>query len=148
MRKDNTKADIKNSISVNARNKMKNGRNIKSSRQKSLMPTLKERQRYLVYQLEFDERHLDTDLSAESILNQCRSMLGIFDGASAGLIGVRFNIKNSRGIIRVNNRYVDKLRTCLGLIKTIKTSESRDKPVMVNILYVTGIINKAMDRLA
>ena len=110
--------------------------------QQVLLPTLKERQRYLVYKVISDSdfgnfRQLHTD-----IMIMCQRMLGIFEASKAGLMNVKFNEKTRKGIIRVDNKYVDKLRICLGLIKQLENQKA-----IVDCDYVSGLLNKAEARM-
>lgn len=123
------------------------------AKQKILLPTLKEQQRYMVYRLlvgkntapigDFASVHND-------ILGQCNTLLGVFDGGKAGLMGVKFNPSRMYGIIRVNSRYVDKLKVCLGLIKTVKGDKGNNiaiNDVAVDCVFVSGMLNKAVDKM-
>jgi RNase P/RNase MRP subunit POP5 len=140
-------------------------------KQKILMPTLKERQRYLVYKVIFAGDVLANHLATsdvvsdfrkihESIIDQCIALMGIFDSAAAGIIGVSFNPRTQKGIIRVNNKYVDKLKVCLGMIRQsdvkntavntpVNTSvNSRNNVGMVftvDCCLISGMIHNAQD---
>jgi RNase P/RNase MRP subunit POP5 len=121
-------------------------------KQKILLPTLKERQRYLVYQALFkndaDNKLLTQEFKFinDDIIRQCSFLLGVFDGAAAGIMGVKFNNQKLRGIIRVDNKYVDKLKICLGLIKTVKI-HTNDQPIIIDTISVSGILNKAEEKI-
>jgi RNase P/RNase MRP subunit POP5 len=114
---------------------------VKSVKQKVLLPTLKSRQRYVVYKVHglrqgsFNDAH-------NYIISECNVMLGIFDGANAGLMGVKYNAERMTGIIRVDNKYVDKLKTCLGLIRKAYNSD-----VIIDCIFVSGMVNKAVSRM-
>ncbi len=99
-----------------------------------LLPTLKEKKRYLVYQASDDlENH-------NSLIEQCNSLLGIFEGSKAGLQLI--SSKNSRGIIRVATKYLDKLKFCLSIIK-----EVGGKKVSIKTVYASGLLNKAKQKM-
>jgi len=129
----------------------------KQNKQKVLLPTLKEQQRYVVYKLIFDNTNnnnnnymKDFGLIHNNILMQCNTMLGIFDGGKAGLISAKYNAGKLSGIIRVSNDYVDKLKLCLGLIKDINYVNSEKiliEKVIVDCIYVSGMLNKAVDKM-
>ncbi|MGV8086988.1 MAG: Rpp14/Pop5 family protein [Candidatus Woesearchaeota archaeon] len=128
------------------------------AKQKVLLPTLKEQQRYVVYKIIFKDakKNISTnsaDIMAISkltnfgiihndIIMQCNNLMGIFDGANAGLISAKYNADKLSGIIRVNNDYVDKLKLCLGLITTVNT-----RNVIIDCIYVSGMLNKAIDKM-
>jgi RNase P/RNase MRP subunit POP5 len=116
-----------------------------NSKQKVLLPTLREQQRYVVYTILTEKAGKpigDFATAHNNILQQCNAFLGIFDGGKAGLIGVKYNAAKMRGIIRVNNKYVDKLKVCLGLIIAIDGSN-----IIVDCIFVSGMLNKAVDRM-
>jgi RNase P/RNase MRP subunit POP5 len=131
----------------NTKNSLKSGDN--KFKQKVLLPTLKEKQRYMVYKLmppnmSKDSREFGNDFGIfhNDILLQCNNMLGIFDGGKAGLMSVKYDAESMTGIIRVNNKYVDKLKVCLGLIR-----ETNGRPATVDCIYVSGMLNKAVDMM-
>ena len=121
----------------------------KAKTQKVLLPTLKEQQRYLVYAAHIQAPTADFRRVHDNILQQCSMMLGIFDGAKAGLISAKYNPETGKGIIRVNNKYVDKLKVCLSLIKSIDANPGRNEKigVMIDCDYVSGLLNKAEDSM-
>ncbi|HYD02931.1 MAG TPA: Rpp14/Pop5 family protein [Alphaproteobacteria bacterium] len=115
------------------------------SKQKTLLPTLKEQQRYVVYKVLAADKAKQLsqfDKINNDILVQCNLMLGIFDGGHAGLMNAKYNSEKMTGILRVNNKYVDKLKVCLGMIKN-----SNGIPIVVDCIYVSGVINKAIDKM-
>jgi RNase P/RNase MRP subunit POP5 len=138
---------------ASAKNTKKASNNI-VSKQKTLLPTLKEQQRYVVYKyvvykvlavdksIDKSKQLSQFDRINNDILVQCNSMLGIFDGGHAGLMNAKYNPDKMTGVLRVNNKYVDKLKVCLGMIKN-----SNGIPVVVDCIYVSGVINKAIDKM-
>jgi len=124
----NVKANVKATLNAN--------------KQKILLPTLKEQQRYIVYKVITKSLLKNFDNVHNNILSQCNTMLGIFDGGKAGLMSAKYNAVKMTGIIRVNNKYVDKLKVCLGLIKTVNGQE-----LIVDCIYVSGMLNKAVDKM-
>ena len=99
-----------------------------------LLPTLKEKKRYLVYEVS------EAITNHKEIIDQTNSLLGIFEGAKAGLqliVG-----EGKRGIIRVTSQYSDKLRFCMALIEKLG-----NKKVNLKTIYVSGLLNKAKDKL-
>ncbi len=110
---------------------------IDKKKQKTLLPTLKERQRYLVYSIKVAG---DATLSRadEYIIKECNSLLGVFDAGKAGIMNVKYDEKTRKGMVRVENKYVDKIKVCLGMITIID-----DKKVNIDTIYVSGMLNKA-----
>jgi RNase P/RNase MRP subunit POP5 len=123
---------------------------VKRASQKVLLPTLKEQQRYIVYAVLLsskDGMNFANATFAEihnQIIARCSVLLGVFDGAKAGLMSAKYNEKTSRGIIRVDNKYVDKLKVCLGLIKEISFADKKIS-LTIDCVYVSGLLNKAED---
>jgi len=127
---------------VGTRNNSKKVSDVKVHKQKVLLPTLKERQRYVVYKVLSKDGLKDFGNLHNNILTQCNALLGIFDGGKAGIMGAKYNSEKSTGIIRVNNKYVDKLKVCLGLIKKINNQE-----VTIDCILVSGMLNKAAEKM-
>jgi RNase P/RNase MRP subunit POP5 len=113
-----------------------------SSKQKILLPTLKENQRYVVYKVISKDNFSNFGNVHNNIITQCNVMLGLFDGAKAGLLGAKYNIEKMTGVIRVNNTCVDKLKVCFGLIKDVNGQN-----VTVDCTYVSGMLHKAIDKM-
>jgi len=125
----------------------KNVSQIKITKQKVLLPTLKEQQRYVVYRLIIKNLLKNSNAANfgnfhNNVILQCNSMLGIFDGGKAGLMSVKYNADKMSGIIRVTNTYVDKLKVCLGLITLVNGQE-----VNIDCVYVSGMLHKAVDKM-
>jgi RNase P/RNase MRP subunit POP5 len=116
-----------------------------AKKQKVLLPTLKEQQRYIVYQVMSKSALGDFKSVHDYILSESNKYLGIFDGAKAGLIGVKFNANTKKGVIRVNNNYTDKLKVCLGLIHGSSSAGSVD--INVDCILVSGMLNKAESKM-
>ena len=142
------------------RNNSKNVSGVKAaskvSKQKILLPTLKEQQRYVVYKIITKNpinKFNSFDVVHNNIMTQCNSMLGIFDGGKAGLMSAKYNAEKMTGVIRVNNKYVDKLKVCLGLIKNITIKDNTthnnttNNEVIVDCIYVSGMLHKAVDKM-
>ncbi len=112
-------------------------------RQKPLLSSLKERKRYLAFEAVSEDPLGDPSEIRSDIMAQTIDFLGEFGAAEAGIwfIDERWDVKNQRGVIRVNNLSVDKLKTALSLIEKINNQR-----VLMRSLGVSGILNKAVDR--
>ncbi|MGV8150678.1 MAG: Rpp14/Pop5 family protein [Candidatus Woesearchaeota archaeon] len=109
-----------------------------AQKQKTLLPTLKEGQRYVVYEIK-PAQNVDVLSNVGTLLaKECTSLLGVFDSAKAGLISVKYDISKRRGIIRIERKYVDKLKVLFGMITLLQ-----EKKVNIDCLYVSGMLNKA-----
>ena len=109
------------------------------SKLKILLPSLKEKKRYLVYEILAD-KDLDKNISNE-LINKLDSVLGVFDGAKAGLQSISYDKNAQKGMLRVNNKQVDKLKTSLMLIKHLNNQE-----IIIKTIGVSGIIKKAKQK--
>ena len=127
---------------VGTKNNSKKVSVAKVHKQKVLLPTLKERQRYVVYRVLSKDGLRDFGGIHNNIILQCNMLLGIFDGGKAGVMGAKYNAEKFTGVIRVNNKYVDKLKVCLGLIKKANNQE-----VTIDCINVSGMLNKATDKM-
>lgn len=106
---------------------------------KPLLPTLKEKKRYLVYEV-LSKSKLEEDLSIE-IVKKVTSLLGIFDSAKAGIQSIEYDIAKHKGILRVTVKEVDKLKISLALINKLN-----DKEIMIRTIGASGILKKARSK--
>lgn len=121
----------------------------KSTKQRVLLPSLKERQRYIVYRIIMPNQLRELMITSKNsinlgdqIISQCSSTIGLFDSANAGIVSVKYNPHNVLGIIRVNNDYADKLKTSLALINNLEI-DGKKCHAAVDCLYISGLLNKA-----
>lgn len=99
----------------------------KTSKMKRLMPTLREKKRYIVF-----ETVNEKDRVITAVNNALKDFLGIL-----GLSKVNpsvINFENGKGIIRINHAFKDEVITALSLIKDFK----------IKVITVSGILKKAM----
>jgi RNase P/RNase MRP subunit POP5 len=77
---------------------------------------------------------------SDAVWNSALGYLGSLGCAEAGIIMLpeKYNKNSQRGMIRVNNKSVDKLRATLALIDQINGQK-----VIVRSVGVSGIMNKA-----
>jgi len=83
---------------------------------KVILPTLKERNRYLVYQVNDNEKLTLKEIKKEMV-RAMMQFLGEWEYAKANIL-ILDDFKKNRGIIKVNNKYVDKVKVSLMLIKS------------------------------
>ncbi len=106
------------------------------------MPTLRERKRYLAFEI-ISEKPLDGFKPIyDSIWQKALEFLGELGCAEAGIMILpdKYNQERQRGLIRVNNKSLDKLRASLALIQKVGEQE-----VIVRSVGASGIMKKAMD---
>lgn len=103
---------------------------------KPILPTLKERNRYLVYEIK-SKNKLDLKDVKKELLQGILRFLGELETAKSFIL-VLDDWKNNKGIIKVNNKYVDKVRVALMLIKYINK-----KDIIIQTKKVCGTLKKA-----
>ena len=99
---------------------------------KALLPILKENKRYILYEVTSKSKMSSIN---NYIFNELRSFLGDLGLAKAGL---KFVInRGNKGILQVNNKFVDEVKTGLASIHNINNEK-----VNIRTLKVSGLINK------
>ena len=102
---------------------------------KPLLPTLKEKKRYIAYEVQTKDS-LQKDCS-HALLKELQGLLGVFDGAAAGLQSINYDKKTQRGVLRTSVKVADKVRAVLSMIKQLDGADVR-----IVTLGVSGILNK------
>ena len=102
---------------------------------KPLLPSLREKKRYLVFEV-ISKKEL-TSIPAKEIEESMRILHGNIGLGSAGLIFLnnKWNKMLQKGIIKVNYKYVDKLRAALCSFHSGDT--------ILRSVGVSGILKKA-----
>lgn len=107
---------------------------------KPLNPTLRENKRYLVYEIISVSEITDPKPVSDAIRSSLRGLYGDVGLGEAGLIFLnnKFNNKTQRGIVRVKNDYLNRLRASLNFIDTIS-----GRKVILKSIGASGILKKA-----
>lgn len=107
---------------------------------KSLLPSLREKKRYLVFEIISKNKIKQASEIFKSIWNAMLSFSGQKGTAKAGIIILedKYNREKQKGIIKVNNKMVDVLKSALMLIKEIIR-----EPVAIKSIATSGILKKA-----
>jgi len=103
---------------------------------KPLLPVLRTKKRYVVYET-ISKKRITHNQVVKFIVDSFRKNFGIFGLSSAGIRDTKI-YKNNKGVIKVNNKYLDKLRTSMVMIRNIN-----DKKVIIHVIKVSGILKKA-----
>jgi len=103
---------------------------------KPLLPTLRTKKRYVVYETLSDETVKHSEV-VDAIKSSYKEGFGLFGLSEAGLMDTKI-FKERRGIIKVNNKQLDKLKVSMALIKNIGK-----KKLIVRSVRVSGILKKA-----
>lgn len=110
---------------------------------KPLLPSLKERKRYLAFEVISNKQISTFKIVSRSVWDGVLNYIGTKGSARAGAWLLHDKWKKNKGIIRVNNKYVDDLKASLTLIKKIDNQD-----VIVRSLGVSGMLNKAEKYIA
>lgn len=102
---------------------------------KPLLPALKEKKRYIVFEViteKFDRNR------AQSILeSECLKFLGEFGIAKSGFSIITDCWEKNKGIIKANPKYVNEVKMALSLVKG---------NLIFNVIGVSGTLNKAKQK--
>jgi len=108
----------------------------KIKRQRALLPALKERKRYIVYEVLSEGAIKLPDVQRE-IERSFSKLFGVTGAARAGLMHLN-DWKKKRGITRVSHKYVDHLKSLFCFIEKVN-----NKNVIIRSVGVSGILKKA-----
>lgn len=104
---------------------------------KPLRPSLREKKRYIVYEVNTDSNSNMHRLQ-ESLIQKLHELLGVFHASVAGIMPIKYDSQKKRGILRVNHTIVDYVRACFVLINSLD-----DKKTIIRTRGVSGILKKA-----
>ena len=108
---------------------------------KTLLPTLKEKKRYLAFEIVSNHEIKDYKAISEEIMAKSLELIGQLGVAKAGIQPLKDTFKANKGIIKVNVKHVDELKAALTFIKKINNKE-----VIVKSIGASGILKKAKER--
>lgn len=115
----------------------------KATRIKALMPTLREKKRYVAFKIMSENKIVSFDAVSNAIFDSGRKLFGELGMAELGLIPVkeRWNNEKQIGLVRVNHKYVNQIKAAFALIKEIDNNK-----VIVSSIGTSGIMKKAVER--
>jgi RNase P/RNase MRP subunit POP5 len=100
-----------------------------------LKPSERDKERYMAYEIaSAAPAARDAD---KLLVNNIRALLGVFMAPKANVVSMKYNPEKQRGILRVNRKFVDCLRTCFAMTKHLNNQE-----VMVKSVKTSGMIDK------
>lgn len=110
------------------------------SKIKAILPSLREKKRYLVFEISSKSKIKSFKTLSRLIWQNSQLFLGDLGLSEAGIwvLPDKWDEKSQRGIIRVNHRYIHKLKTSLALIKQVQEEDA-----IVRTVGVSGILKKA-----
>ena len=101
---------------------------------KPLSPSLKEKKRYLIYEITIKEK-ITKNKATNTLKSAIKRYLGELGLAKAGVLYLDY--KNNKGILRVNNKEVNNVKAALSLIDNM----------IIKTIYTTGLLNKARKKI-
>jgi len=107
---------------------------------KPILPSLREKKRYLVFEVISNERINDANAVSDVIWRSSLQFIGLLGTAKSGLMVLnnKWNHELQRGIIKVSNRHVDAIKASLAFANKID-----GKDVILRSLGISGILRKA-----
>ena len=88
-----------------------------------------------------DRKIDDFKAVSDAIMSSSKEFVGNLGLARAGIQILKYNKALQRGLIRVNHKHVDELKSSLTFIEKIDNKE-----VIVKSVGVSGMLNKAEER--
>ncbi len=107
-------------------------------KQKALLPSLREKKRYLVYEVVSEANFGYKDIK-DSIVSALKELFGLDGLARAGLDFVEYN--QNKGIIRVSTKGLDMLRASFCFVRKVNKDE-----IILRSLGVSGMLKKARNK--
>lgn len=101
------------------------------------LPTMRERNRYMVLEVMADDKFVKDDI-VRTIWNSSVRLLGESGFSKTGLWLVEWDEGKQKGILRASHKTVPQVRASLALIKEIC-----NKPALLHVLGVSGTIKGA-----
>jgi len=100
------------------------------------MPTLKEKKRYLAFDVISEREQSFPDVS-KAIWSAVCSFVGMRGAAAMGLHLFAEKYNNQQGILKVAHTHVDAINASLALVTTI-----HNEPVIIRSLGASGVLRK------
>jgi ribonuclease P/MRP protein subunit POP5 len=102
---------------------------------KPLLPSLREKKRYIAFEVE-SKQEIGFEETRKQIKHTMQTLIGDLGMAKMGLLFLK-DWKNSKGIMRVNTKYVDEAKASLALVTSIN-----QKTTKIKSIKISGVLNK------
>lgn len=106
---------------------------------KNLLPTLRESNRYIAFEI-YSKKQLNSEEVKKSLEKEILSFLGALELAKSSFRLVNF--QKNKGIIKVERKYLNKIKAALTLIDNIEKEK-----IAIHSKSVSGILKKAKSKL-
>lgn len=107
---------------------------------KMLPPTLRERNRYLAFEI-ISERKFSKDDVIKAIWNSSLNFLGELGTGKTSLRLIDWDEEKQHGIIKVNHKSVNEIRAAIALIKEINSTR-----IIPRVKGISGTIKKTREK--
>ncbi|MBL7056064.1 hypothetical protein ISS07_04085 [Candidatus Woesearchaeota archaeon] len=109
---------------------------------KPLMPSLREKKRYLAYELISSEKFDALEIN-KSIMNNAKEFLGDFGMAKAGIIPMndQHNTNKQRGVLRVAHKELDSVKASFIFLRKINNNS-----VILRSVGSSGVLKKVQQK--
>ncbi|MBR9699047.1 hypothetical protein GOV09_01150 [Candidatus Woesearchaeota archaeon] len=105
-----------------------------------LRPSQRERKRYIVYQIQSQDKFSFAQVS-KAIQQTSLRLLGEFGWERANMYIIKNTFSNNQGMLRVNNKMLNDTKKALLLVKSVA-----GKKIILNIKGISGILKKAKNK--
>lgn len=108
---------------------------------KRLLPTLRERKRYLVFEILSDKKIEQAEMVRKAVDKAMLNYVGTRGAAQAGMLFLKDKYQRQKGMIKVNHKHVDTLKNAMMFITHIDDAE-----VAFRSVGTSGMIKKAEEK--
>ncbi len=115
----------------------------KLEKMKPMLPSLREKKRYLVFEILPENKEVKITSFFDvnrAVWDACLAFLGELGTSKAGimLLKDKWDAKKQRGIVRVDRKYVDHVKTSLALVKKVNGEKA-----LIRCIGVSGVLGKS-----
>ena len=107
---------------------------------KRLLSSLKEKKRYIAFEVDSDSEFAKDEI-VKAVDGSCRDFMGEYGYGKAGVMVVNDTVSGKRGVVRVDSKYVDLVKTSLMMIKEINNNQ-----VVLRNVRTSGTLRKVKQK--
>lgn len=107
----------------------------KGNQMPRLKPSERPKERYVAYEVA-SSNPLGWGAD-KALIKEVNVLLGVFMAPKASITSIKYNPEKQRGILRIDRRFVDCLRTCFAMTKYINR-----EGVMIKSIKTSGMVDK------
>ncbi len=107
---------------------------------KQILPSLRERNRYMAFEI-ISDSDIERGDVVKAVWNSVLQFLGELGASRTSLWVMEWDDKKKKGILKVNHKSVDEVRSALALVKEI----NRER-VILHILGVSGTVKRTREK--